>query len=260
MSASALSRAEHKGLSLFLAIAMHSVIAAFLIVGVQWQTKIAPPEQVELWAGALEAAPVEPPPPKPVPKPVEEPLPPPPKVPDIELEKPKPAPKVKPAPEKPTPTPTPTPKPQPKPVKQPETPPDANKGKTPSEQAGKLTAPPIDATASLAALAARQQAAEAGAKAGLWEAYYAQVRNKVRRNMTYPDDSGNPEVLLEVKLLPDMSILDASVVKSSGIPSFDDAVLRAVKRTEQYPPLTPGLDKSQIRSHKLKYKLRDGGQ
>ncbi|QNM96558.1 energy transducer TonB [Chitinimonas koreensis] len=275
MQATAL-REEHRGLSLFLALGMHLLIGVLLYFGVQWQTRPAAPVEVELWAGALEPAPapepeaVKPPPPR---EPEVEPEPelaPPQLEPEIEEERPKPVkpekPKPTPKPEpKPTPRPEPPkkveptrkPEPKPTPVKQPAKA-EVGQGKQASDKAGKLERPPLDASASLAALAARQQAAEAAANAKAFEAYLGLVRNKIRRNMTYPDDGAdNPSVQIRVTLLPDMSILRAEVVRPSANAAFDQAVEKAVMRTGQYPPLPPGVDFGSIRQNTFTYRLRD---
>ncbi|GLR12280.1 hypothetical protein GCM10007907_10700 [Chitinimonas prasina] len=249
-------REEHRALSFVLAVTMHGVIAALLYFGVQWQTQPAAPVEVELWAGAQEA--VREPQTKPQPKPREaapEPEPEPtPAKPDIQLEPAKPRKK----PEKPKPEPKPEP---PKPVVEPrkvEPKPEKKPNKVLQELAGKLDKPPVDASVSLNALAARQQAAEAGAKASAMEAYYARVRNLIRRNMNYPDDqAGNPEAEFSVTLLPDMSVLSAELSKSSGNAAFDEAAKRAILRTSQYPTLPAGVDFSSLRKHKLKFRLRD---
>ena len=152
-------------------------------------------------AGCTEPQPETPPAPKP-PEPEVEPEPEPepaPVKPDIEIEKPKPdqeagaqtepkKPEPKPEPKKPEPKPEPK-KPEPKP------------NKVLAELASKFERPPVDASVSLAALAARQQAAEASARAGAMDAYYGKVRNLIRRNMSYPDDGrSNPEAEFEVTL------------------------------------------------------------
>lgn len=263
-------REEHRALSLGLAVTMHGLIAGLLYFGVQWQTRPAAPMQVELWAGAMEASPAPEPEPKPVvkptPPPEPEPAPEPTPVvkPDIQVEQPKPVKKIevkkpepKPEPKKPEPPKKVEPKkPEPTPAKQTKVEP--GKNKTLSEIAGKLEKPPLDASVSLAALATRQQAAEAAGKASVMEAYYAKVRNMIRRNMNYPEDAaGNPQAEFSVTLLPDMSVLNVELKKSSGVAAFDDAAKRAIQKT-QYPPLPPDVSLSAIRQHTLKYRLRDG--
>lgn len=267
----AVRREEHRALSFLLAVLMHGLIAAMLYFGVQWQTKPAAPVEVELWAGELQASPR----PAVIAKPVPQPptpakaVPPPerPQRPDIAEEQPKPEKR----PEKPKPVAKPEPvkkaEPLPSLAKQPETKPQTAKpvvksetgpGKLASDKAGKLTTPALDASVALNALEKRQQAAEASAAAEAFEAYLAIVRNKIRRNMTYPEDGpGNPEAEFDVRLLPDMSVLDVKLKRSSGNTAFDEAVHRAILRAGQYPPLPPGVDFGTLRKHTLKYRLND---
>jgi colicin import membrane protein len=266
-------REEHRALSLLLAVLMHGLIAALLYFGVQWHTQKAAPMEVELWTGALAPAPAPAPEAKPTPAPTpkveEAPEPPPPPKADIVEERPKPKPvKPKPPEKKPEPVKKPEPK-KPEPPKKVEAPKEkpkppkaeAGTGKLPSDKLGKLEKPPLDATVSLAALAARAQAAEASANAKEFDAYLALVRNQIRRNMTYPDDGqSNPEAVFEVTLLPDRTVLEAGLklLKSSGMPAFDEAVRRAILRTGQYPTPPAGVDIRSLRKHTLKYRLHDG--
>jgi colicin import membrane protein len=266
-------REEHRALSLMLAVLMHGLIAGLLYFGVQWHTEKAAPMEVELWAGALAPAPAPDvkPAPAPTPKVDETPEPPPPVKPDIAEERPKAKPPKAKAPEKkPEPVKKPEPK-KPEPPKKVEPPKEKVKpqpaktesafGKLVSEQKGKLDKPPLDPAVSLNAMAARAQAAEASANAKEFDAYLGQVRNQIRRNMTYPDDSaGNPEAVFEVTLLPDRTILEAGLrlVKSSGVPAFDEAVKRAILRTGQYPAPPASVDIRLLRKHTLKYRLHDG--
>ena len=52
--------------------------------------------------------------------------------------------------------------------------------------------------------------------------------------------SGNPMATLEVRLSPDGTITARRLVKSSGVKSWDDAVLRAIDKTEILPRDTDG--------------------
>lgn len=47
--------------------------------------------------------------------------------------------------------------------------------------------------------------------------------------------SGNPEALVEVRTAPDGHILSRRLLKSSGIPAYDDAVLRAIDNAAVLP-------------------------
>lgn len=46
---------------------------------------------------------------------------------------------------------------------------------------------------------------------------------------------GNPRAEVEVRTLPDGTILSARLLKSSGHRAWDDAVLRAIERTARLP-------------------------
>lgn len=70
--------------------------------------------------------------------------------------------------------------------------------------------------------------------------YAAKLAAKIRSNtvfVTPPDLQGNPAVEYDVKLFPDGTLRGAPrKVKSSGIPAFDDAVLRAIELSQPFPP------------------------
>lgn len=69
--------------------------------------------------------------------------------------------------------------------------------------------------------------------------YAARLAAIIRRNVVYPDISridGDPKVLLEVTLDPNSGdIIAVRVERSSGVPSWDDAALRAVERAGRFP-------------------------
>ena len=69
--------------------------------------------------------------------------------------------------------------------------------------------------------------------------YIQQVGAKIKSNTIFnvPDGlSGNPPVEYAVELLPDGSIKSIVKRKSSGVPGFDEAVLRAVEKSAPFPP------------------------
>jgi colicin import membrane protein len=47
---------------------------------------------------------------------------------------------------------------------------------------------------------------------------------------------GNPAVEFDVELLPDGSLRGLRMRKSSGIDAFDEAVKRAIERSQPFPP------------------------
>jgi len=72
--------------------------------------------------------------------------------------------------------------------------------------------------------------------AGPSDSYAGRVRARVRPNIVFSDDiSGNPTAEVEVRLAPDGTITSRKIVKPSGVKSWDDAVLRALDKTEVLP-------------------------
>jgi colicin import membrane protein len=68
------------------------------------------------------------------------------------------------------------------------------------------------------------------------ESYAGRIRSRVKPNIVFTDDiAGNPTAEVEVRMAPDGTITSRRVVKSSGARSWDEAVLRALDRTEVLP-------------------------
>jgi colicin import membrane protein len=66
--------------------------------------------------------------------------------------------------------------------------------------------------------------------------YAGRVRGRVKPNIVFTDNvAGNPSAEVEVRLAPDGTIVGRRLAKPSGITSWDDAVLRAIDRTEVFP-------------------------
>jgi colicin import membrane protein len=69
--------------------------------------------------------------------------------------------------------------------------------------------------------------------------YGGKVAAAVRPNVVFPDAelvSGNPGAEFDVRLAPDGTIVGTpKLVKSSGLPPWDDAALRALQKTEKLP-------------------------
>lgn len=67
------------------------------------------------------------------------------------------------------------------------------------------------------------------------------VIGKVRPNIVFSDDvAGNPSAEVQVRMAPDGTIVNKRLVKSSGNKGWDDAVLRALDKTEVLPRDTDG--------------------
>jgi len=68
------------------------------------------------------------------------------------------------------------------------------------------------------------------------DSYGGRIRARVKPNIVFTEDiSGNPTAEVEVRVAPDGTITSRRLVKSSGAKSWDDAVLRALDRTETLP-------------------------
>ena len=71
--------------------------------------------------------------------------------------------------------------------------------------------------------------------------YAGRIAARIKPNITYTDlIVGNPAADVEVRTSPDGTIISRKLVKSSGVKSWDDAVLNAVDKTEKLPPDTNG--------------------
>ena len=66
--------------------------------------------------------------------------------------------------------------------------------------------------------------------------YIGRIKGRIRPNVSFPDTlAGNPAVEIEIKLAPSGRIIASRVTKRSGVPEWDEAVLRAIERTEMLP-------------------------
>lgn len=243
-----------KKYALTFTILVHVGLLAFLFFGVQWKRSQPEVIEVELWSSRPLPAQVVPPPPPPEPevKPASKPLP---KV------EPKPAPvlkkpdiaikeeKKKPEPKKPEP-----PKPEPlKPETKAQPKFDFNKeleNETSQLKSSAKTAATAQQMANAAAAEAEQRAA--ASKRGLAD-YTNKIRVRIKSNLTLPPNiQGNPEAVFEVTQLPTAEILSVKLRRSSGNPTLDDAIERAIRKSSPLPkPDDPSLFQ---RTLEIKYK------
>ncbi len=71
--------------------------------------------------------------------------------------------------------------------------------------------------------------------------YAGRLVGRIKPNITYPGDVvGNPRAEVEVKVSPDGTILSRRIVQTSGKKAWDDAVLRAIDKTEVFPKDSDG--------------------
>jgi colicin import membrane protein len=77
--------------------------------------------------------------------------------------------------------------------------------------------------------------------AGPSASYAGRIRARIRPNIVFTEAiSGNPTALVEVRTSPDGTIISRKLTQSSGIKAWDEAVLRAIDKTEVLPRDTDG--------------------
>lgn len=71
--------------------------------------------------------------------------------------------------------------------------------------------------------------------------YAGRVAARVKPNIVFTEEiTGNPRAEIEVRTAPDGTIVGQRILKSSGVKAWDDAVLKAVIKTEVLPRDTDG--------------------
>ena len=71
--------------------------------------------------------------------------------------------------------------------------------------------------------------------------YAGRLVGRIKPNINYPGETiGNPRAEVEVRVAPDGTITSRRIVQSSGNKAWDDAVLRAIDKTEILPKDTDG--------------------
>ncbi len=71
--------------------------------------------------------------------------------------------------------------------------------------------------------------------------YAGRIRARVKPNIVFADTlATNPLASVEVRTSPDGTILSSRIVQSSGIKAWDEAVLKALEKTEVLPKDTDG--------------------
>ena len=254
------------GPGLWLALGVHGLLLLALALSMNWKMSDPAPVEAEVWSEiprvAGGAAPPPPPPPReqPVvrraPEPVKaaDPEPEPRRAPDLVIAK---TPPKKAEPRKPEPKPEPEPKPQAKPevAKKPEPQKPAPRKDAPKPE---IVAKPSKATdpasrsLSAAELEAQRQAnlqrmmsslgggsggpGAAARSTGPSAGYAGRIIARIKPNIVFTESlNGNPQAVVEVRCAPDGRIMSRRLVSSSGVAAWDEAVLRALDRTEVLP-------------------------
>ena len=97
----------------------------------------------------------------------------------------------------------------------------------------------------MAGLAGATGAASATGKdlqsSGPSSGYAGRIRARIKPNIVFTEDiSTNPVTEVDVRTSPDGTIISRKIIKSSGVTSWDEAVLRAIDKTETLPRDTNG--------------------
>ncbi|MBP0619403.1 cell envelope integrity protein TolA [Cupriavidus consociatus] len=219
-----------------LALLMHLLLGALLYYGVRWRNAVPEGVTAELWESVPEV--VTPPPavtPAPTPKPVEE------EDADISLqEKRRKAERAA--------------RDEAQQARQRENQARADAARKEAQRKAQEELRQADNTRRRGELA-RLQAQAGGANVGTGSGtstrpssgYAERVRQRVKPNIIFNEDvAGNPAAVVAVHMAPDGSVLSTRLAKSSGNPGWDNAVLRAVARSDPLPRDENGVAPSNI--------------
>ncbi len=77
--------------------------------------------------------------------------------------------------------------------------------------------------------------------------YAGRIRARIKPNIVFPEElASNPAAEVEVRTSPDGTIVGRKLIKSSGHKSWDEAVLKAIDKTETLPRDENGLVPSSL--------------
>jgi colicin import membrane protein len=94
---------------------------------------------------------------------------------------------------------------------------------------------------------ARPSTGTAAQTAGPSASYAGRIKARVKPNIVFTETvGGNPVAVVEVRAAPDGTIVGRRLAQSSGVPAWDEAVLRAIDKTEVLPRDTDGRVPSPI--------------
>ena len=264
--------------ALLLAAAVHILLVGALFFSVQWRSQAPTAVAVEVWRSGpaplpapiikpepLPEPPPPPPPPKVEPKPEPKPLPPkvetPPVKPDIAVKEEK---KKKEEPKKPEPKPVEVKKEEPKKEEPKKPEPDRREDLAEAlardlkqvQQQKAVHDQRARADAELRQLGQAQAELAASALQRGLASYMDKIRGKIKGNIVLPPGiKGNPEGIFDVTQLPTGEIINVKISKSSGNRALDEAIERAIRKSDPLPlPDQPELFKREL---KLKYKPFD---
>lgn len=223
--------------AIFLAVVVHIVFFALIVFGVTWQSQPTPPVQAELWdkLPPVTKAETKPPAPQPEPPKPDPPKPEPPKPPeDVKPEPPKPDPAIaekkereKREREK-----------KEKLEKEKKEKQEREKEKQKQDEAKKKREEEKRRVEDEKAKreAEKQREVLAAARQTEFNSYVERIRAKIRGKANVPDTvTGNPEVVVRLRILPGGDVLDATITRSSGNRAYDAAIERAIRSAQPLP-------------------------
>lgn len=109
--------------------------------------------------------------------------------------------------------------------------------------------------AALAGNGPQNSTGTAAQTAGPSASYAGRIKARILPNIVFSDSvNGNPQATVEVKAAPDGTIIGRKLTKSSGVPAWDEAVLRAIDKTEVLPRDTDGRVPSSL---EISFRPRD---
>jgi len=229
-------RAHNTLPSFLLAVCMHLMLVAALWFAVQWHTDTDSPAAAELWELSPTPDVATPPPPPPPPPPVQQPEPPQPQADIVEkVEKPKPAPEPPPPPPPKVEPKKEPPKEEPKP-EQKKPPEDVKKVERQAELRRQQELARIAGAAGGTTSAASPSAAGGGGHGD--PTYQGRIKACVKGHLVFavPDDvSPSAEADFAVELLPTGDLASVRLTKPSGLPGYDEAAERAIRRCDPFP-------------------------
>lgn len=99
---------------------------------------------------------------------------------------------------------------------------------------------------------------KAGQDAGVIAMYKDRITTKIRGRIILPVDlQGNPRALFAVRVLPTGEVVHVQLLHSSGQPAYDDAVQRAIIKASPLPMPTNSMLASQFENLNLKFSPND---
>ncbi len=215
MSAAAVYSEPYKLPAGILAVVVHGAFFALLYFGFTWQAQAPATMSVELWQSLPDEARTPPP----IEPKIEEVAPPQPEKtiePEIALPDRK---KAEVRPEKKKPAPVPEKKAEARPTRQ-------EREALIAEQAAREQA----------VQAARERAEQAAAIGRVVDEYTGRIIGKIRRNVVMPPDvADDARAEFSVTLLPGGTVLNARLTRSSGNAAYDNAVERAILKSQPLP-------------------------